>query len=93
MSPVQAAQIAFALAEFAADVGDDDPEPGWAFDEALADLCASAPESAEDAAGRLRFLVCVSERYQSCESFAAEIRAAMISVAEWLAPGAQREAA
>ena len=95
MSAVQAAQIAFAVAEFAADIGDDDPEASEAFDEALADLSASPPESAEDAAGRLRFLVCVSDRYRSCESIGAEIRAAMIGVAEWLAPacGDIREAA
>ncbi len=93
MMALREAQVAFAVAEMAADCGDDDPEASEAFDKALADLRASPPESAEDAAGRLRFLVCVSERYRSCEGIAAEIRAAMINVAIWLAPGMQREAA
>ncbi len=44
MSALWEAQIAFAVAEFAADIGDDDPEASEAFDEALADLCASPPE-------------------------------------------------
>ena len=78
---VTRAQIAFALAEWAADVGDDDPEAQEPFEEAMAVLAETHPADLPEAAARLRFLLCVGERYADCTL----VRSAMLKVAAWLA--------
>lgn len=81
MSAVQRAQIAFVAAEWAADIGDDDPEAQQPFEEAMAVLAETHPADLPEAAARLRFLLCVGERYADCTL----VRSAMLMVAAWLA--------
>lgn len=81
MSAVQAAQIAFGVAEFAADIGDDDPQAQGPYFEAMAVLAETHPADLAEAAARLQFLLCVGERYADCTL----VRSAMLQVAAWLA--------
>lgn len=81
MSRVTEAQIAFAVAEFAADIGDDDPAAQEPFEEAMAVLAETHPADLQEAAARLQFLLCVGERYADCTL----VRSAMLMVAAWLA--------
>lgn len=81
MSAVTEAQLAFVRAEFAADIGDDDPEAQEPFEEAMAVLAETHPADLPEAAARLQFLLCVGERYADCSL----VRDAMLMVAAWLA--------
>lgn len=81
MTALREAQLAFVLAEWAADVGDDDPESGEPYFEKMAVLAETRPADLAEAAARLRFLLCVSERYADCSL----VREAMLMVAAWLA--------
>jgi hypothetical protein len=81
MSALREAQLGFVMAEWAADIGDDDPEAQEPFEDAMAILAETHPADLPEAAARLRFLLCVSERYSDCTM----VREAMIKVAAWLA--------
>ena len=85
MSAVTRAQLAFVAAEFAADIGDDDPEAGEPFHKAFHDLTTSRPENMQDAAVRLRFMAYVGERYAGSEEIGERVREGMLQVAAWLA--------
>lgn len=92
MIALREAQVAFAVAEMAADCGDDDPEAQEPYYDAMAVLAETHPADLPEAAARLQFLLCVGERYSDCSL----VRAAMVQVAAWLALSAsagQREAA
>lgn len=81
MSAVTEAQLAFARAEWAADIGDDDTEAQEPYYEAMAVLAETHPADLPEAAARLQFLLCVGERYADCSL----VRDAMLMVAAWLA--------
>lgn len=85
MMAVREAQIAFALAEWAADIGDDDPEAQEPLDEAFELLTTTQPDSLADAAARLRCMAQIGTRYAGCEGIGESIRKGMLHVATWLA--------
>ncbi|OYW68853.1 MAG: hypothetical protein B7Z40_00910 [Bosea sp. 12-68-7] len=84
VTAVQAAQIAFAVAEFAADIGDDDIEAQEPFEEAFEALTTTHPESLQDAAARLRCMAQIGTRYAGCEGIGENVRRGILMLATWL---------
>lgn len=81
MIALREAQIAFAVAEMSADIGDEDIEAQDPYYYAMQVLAETHPADLPEAAARLQFLLCVSERYADCSL----VREAMLMVAAWLA--------